>query len=495
MTRIVASLVERSVSGVTCSSREAFRQGAELVEIRFDHLPARSLDAGTVSEVRASVRGPAIATLRSAVEGGRSKLKGTARENALKVLLDAGFEYVDLELERDQRLLKAEGRKGRRPELIASCHLLRPAEAGKVEKALVRACAAGDIGKVAMPCEHAGQAIMLARLGMRRSDAGDRFVLIGMGDQGRLTRVCAGRMGSDMVYCSLSGKPAAPGQLDVRTQSSLKGKDIVALGLLGHPVSHSVSKPMQEAALRGARLAGAYLNLDVPPEDMTRETLETLGEIGFSGLNVTIPHKERVLGMCDGVDSEAESAGAVNTITFKGSRIYGKNTDMIGFTQALESKKCIVSGTEALVVGAGGAARAAVLSLRRAGAHVTVSARSPGKAEAMARDMGADVVSISSLRGTGPVFDVVVNCTPIGTKGVGGAVPVPSALFRKGVLYFDLVYNPPVTRTMKVAAARKAAAAGGLEMLVRQGAASFNSWTGVEPDLRAMRVAARRALA
>lgn len=494
MTRIVASLVERSLSGVSRSSRDAFRQGADLVEVRLDHMALGKMDAGTLSEVREAIRGPAIATLRSSEEGGRSRLRGLAREKALRAVLGAGFEYVDLELERDAKLLKEFGRKERRPMVIASSHLTGPATAKKVEKALDSACRAGDIGKVAVPCEDAGQALMLAALGMRRPAAGDEFILIGMGDQGRLTRVCARQMGSSMVYCGLEGKPAAPGQLDVRSQSSLEKPDRFVLGLLGHPVGHSVSKPMQEAALRGAGLSGIYLNLDVPPETLTRDTLETMGKLGFSGVNVTIPHKESVSTLCDGLDPEAAAAGAVNTITFDGPRIYGKNTDVIGFTEAMQSKKDIGPDTDALIVGAGGAARAAALSLGRAGAHVTVAARSTKKGERVAKELGSDLITIESLRHAERSFNVIVNCTPVGMKGVGGVVPVPSGLFRRGVLYFDMVYTPPVTKTMKMATARRAKTVSGLEMLVNQGAASFKSWTGAEPDMNAMRAAARRAL-
>ena len=493
MTRIVASLVERSVSGVSRSSKEAFRQGADLVEVRLDHMALKKLDSRTLSEVRGAVHGSAIATLRSTEEGGRSRLRGPAREKALRAVLAAGFEHVDLELERDAKLLE-ECRGNGRPQVIASCHLARPAPAREVEKALDRSCRAGDMGKVAVPCEDAGQALALAALGMRRSAKGGEFTLIGMGEQGQLTRVCAGRMGSSMVYCCLRGKPAAPGQLDVRSQSSLGRPDRPVLGLLGHPVAHSVSKPMQEAALRAAGLPGVYLNLDVPPEELTRGVLETMRRLGFSGLNVTIPHKERVRSLCDGLDPEATAAGAVNTITFEGTGIYGKNTDIIGFGEAIESKTDICPDTAALIVGAGGAARAAALSLGRAGAHVTVAARDPKKGERVAKELGADPVPIASLTRASRSFDVIVNCTPIGTKGLGGAIPVDAGLFRKGVVYFDMVYNPPVTKTMKMATARKAKTIGGLEMLVRQGAESFRSWTGTEPDLRAMRAAARRAL-
>ncbi|MGD9963113.1 MAG: shikimate dehydrogenase [Thermoplasmata archaeon] len=493
MTRIVASLVERSVSGVSRSSKEAFRQGADLVEVRLDHLSLKKVDARTLSGIREAVRGPAIATLRSSMEGGRSRLRGDAREKALRAVLGAGFEYVDLELDTDRRLLKESRGKGQ-PHIIASCHFAAPAPTKEVGRALDRACGAGDIGKVAMPCDDAGQALTLAALGMRRSARGDEFDLIGMGDQGQLTRVCARQIGSAMVYCCLHGKPAAPGQLDVRSQSSLWRRDGVVLGLLGHPVSHSVSKPMQEAALRAAGIPGVYLNLDVPPKALTRNALDTFRELGFSGLNVTIPHKESARSACDRLDPEAASAGAVNTVIFDGPNVYGKNTDIIGFTEALESKKHIVPNAEALIIGAGGVARAAALSLGRAGAHVTVAARSPERGERMAEELGSDLVSLDSLRRAKRSYDVIVNCTPVGTKGLGGAVPIPSSLFKRGVLYFDTVYNPPVTKTMKLAMARKATAVSGLEMLVRQGAASFKSWTGAEPDLGAMRSAARRAL-
>jgi len=494
MTYIVASLVERSVSGVSDSSRKAFREGADLVEVRLDHLRIPRFDAMTLSKVREAVRGPAIATLRSSEEGGRSRLRGGAREKALRAVLGAGFEYVDLELQRDGRLLGELRRRERKPSVIASFHFGRPAAAKDVEKALTRACKAGDFGKVAMPCEDAGQALMLASLGLRHSAAGDSFVLIGMGDQGQLTRVCARQMGSSMVYCSLKGKPAAPGQLDIGSQSSLDNKDRFILGLLGHPVHHSVSKPMQEAALHGAGLAGTYLNLDLPPEALGRDTLKTFRRLGFSGINVTIPHKQKVHALCDHLDPEAVSTGAVNTVKFEGTHIHGKNTDIIGFMKAIEPKTHIGSDTEALVVGAGGAARAAALGLARAGAHVTVAARDPKKGARMAKEMGIEAMTTEALRRTKKTFHVVVNCTPLGTDGVGGAAPVPARLFKHGVVFFDMVYNPRVTRSMRFAAARKAKALGGLDMLVNQGAESFRSWTGIEPDVDVMRSAARRAL-
>lgn len=494
MTYIVASLVERSVSGVSGSSLRAFRQGADLVEVRLDHLALPRIDEGSLSRVREAVAGPAIATLRSTREGGRARLRGPARERALKAVLGAGFEYVDLETDLDRRAMALAARRARGPLVIASHHFARPQPEKEVERALAKACAAGDFGKVAMPCGHAGHAIMLASLGLRRSSAGDKFTLIGMGDQGQLTRACARQMGSSMVYCSAGDRPAAPGQLDLASQAALGREDRFVLGLVGHPVAHSVSKPMQEAALRSAGLTGIYLNLDVPPEALTREALETLGKLGFSGLNVTVPHKERVRALCDELDPEAQSTGAVNTVVFRAWKMNGKNTDVIGFTKAIELKMKVTKDTSALLVGAGGAARAAAIGLRRAGAHVTVAARDRAKGERLAGEFILDAVTLDSLRRSDRRFDIIVNCTPVGTKGVGGVAPVPARLFGKGVLYLDMVYNPPVTKAMRAAASRKARAENGLEMLVQQGAASFTWWTRASPDVDAMRAAARGAL-
>lgn len=494
MTYIVASLVERSISGVSDSSKEAFRQGADMVEVRLDHLKIDTLDERNLSRIREAVSGPAIATLRSSAEGGKSDLRGRAREKALKEVLKAGFEYVDLELVRDRKILAELKRRSPVPGLIVSYHFPRPAPRAEVETKLRDVCRSGDFGKVAMPCEDTGQAVMLASLGIKYSLRGDRFSLIGMGEQGLITRVCARQMGSSMVYCCLKGRPAAPGQLEVERQAYLDRGGRTLLGILGHPLSHSVSMPMQEAALMASGIAGAYLNLDVPTESLDRRTLEALCALGFSGLNVTIPHKERACGLCDSLSPEAEATGAVNTIKFGGSLIHGENTDVIGFNKSIEGKIRIGDDTRALVVGAGGASRAAVFALARAGAHVTVASRKNARARRVAEKFGADAVPLAALKRKGIAFDIIVNCTPLGTKGVGGIAPIPRHLFGKDTLFFDMVYNPLVTRTMRVASDRKAKALGGLEMLVNQGAESFSLWTGVPPEVSVMRSAARRAL-
>lgn len=489
MVRLVASLVERSIPGVSRSSMKAFSLGADIVEVRLDHIEGVQMDAETLSEVREVVKGPVIATLRSAAEGGRSPLRGSRRERALRAVGAAGFEFIDLEARTDSGIVNAPAAEG--PQRIISSHLRAPAGAKEGARRLEATCAAGDIGKVAMPCTDASQALMLARLGMMAKGAGKDFALIGMGDQGALTRACADEIGSSLVYCCLPGKPAAPGQFDVATQAGLRSRGRVLLGLLGHPVSHSVSKPMQEAALRKAGLSGAYLHLDLPSAHMTRENVELLGALGFTGLNVTIPHKAKASDICGRKGPSAASTGVVNTIKFDKGLIVGENTDVFGFSKLVERKIHIAESTSALVLGAGGAARATVRVLADSGAAVTVAARRVRQARGAASD-DAEAIGFEDID-PARRFDLVVNCTPVGMKGFP-STGLPVNTIGRGTVFLDLVYNPPVTPTMKGARAKGAKAHGGIEMLVHQGAQAFRLWTGVEPDVAAMARAARVAL-
>jgi shikimate dehydrogenase/3-dehydroquinate dehydratase type I len=493
MTYIVASLVERSIAGTSRSSKTAFREGADLVEVRLDHLTGVQLDERGLSEVRGAIDGPAIATLRSSDEGGKSRLRGKKRQSQLRTITGSQFEYVDLELETDKALINETNKKSARPALIASKHFQKPVRRRIIEDAIRKACHISDIGKVAMPCEDASQALMLAQIGRGLSAQGLRFVLLGMGEQGELTRVCAQQMGSSIVYACLPGKKAAPGQLDVRRQKRLMSNERAVLGLVGHPVSHSVSKPMQEAALASAGIAGAYLQLDIPRDSFDAKAVETLRQIGFSGLNVTIPHKRRAFEICDSRGSEAEAVEAVNTIKFNGTQVFGENTDVIGFSRMIEGKIDIDEQTDALLLGAGGAARAVATVLMRARARISVTDQFIERAEELAALVKGEAICLHSLEEIGRRFDIVVNCTPVGTRGARRkTINVP--VFGKGTVYFDLVYNPPVTLMMKTARAKGAKTHSGLEMLVNQGAESFRIWTDQRPDVGVMFSAARRAL-
>jgi shikimate dehydrogenase/3-dehydroquinate dehydratase type I len=492
MIQIVASLVERSITGVSDSSKAAFAAGADIVEVRLDQL--ESVSDKTIAGARAAAHGPAIATLRSRSQGGRSALEGAAREKKLRRIAESDFEYVDFELESDLRTLKRVMKEEIRPVTIASVHFPQPVPRSKIETAVTKACAAADIGKVAMPCEHAGHAVMLVRAALSLSKTKKRYALIGMGDQGRLTRACADRLGCELVYSCLPGKEAAPGQLDIACQRRLLSDKRVLLGLLGHPVSHSVSEPMQEAALAGADSDGAYLPLDFPPDRLDKRALSLLKELGFSGLNVTIPHKFWAFKASTMKGAPARATRAVNTIKFTRENFVGENTDVIGFSKLIEGKISISKETNCLLVGAGGAARAVAYVLRRRGARVSVTDKDVARARSLARDFRARTVTISDIWRNKNAYQLIVNCTPVGMKGTADKSPVKDYVFRPGTVFVDVIFNPPRTKAMELAESRGAKAYGGLEMLVQQGAESFRLWTGIKPDVDVMRAAAKEAL-
>ena len=496
MTLVVASLVERSIAGVARSSRKAFEAGADLVEVRLDHLRGIDDRVVLVEDAREAVDGPAIATLRSHKEGGLSQLEGSARRRLLDRIADAGFEYIDLESARDGALLRKLKQASRgHPKTISSYHFKAPASRARVKERVLSAQGTADISKVAMPCENAAQAVMLAEVALGLPKKRKASAVMGMGAQGQLTRVCADGIGSELVYACLPGKEAAPGQLHIAAQKSLLRDDSFVLGLIGHPVAHSVSKPMQEAALRSLGLNGIYLPLDIPPAHMTREAVDTLFDIGFDGLNVTVPNKRRAHHMCDSVEPAAKATGAVNTLLRRRGRLVGENTDVAGFAALLSSEKVALENATALVIGAGGAARAVCKVLADGGADIAIAARRPRPALELSKAFDGRGVRYSTLGRSSEAYDIVVNATPIGTRGSEQErIGLPAGAIRNARTFVDLVYNPPETPNMDIARREGRRTVGGLEMLVRQGEEAFRLWTGRSPDLAAMRRAARKAV-
>jgi shikimate dehydrogenase len=256
------------------------------------------------------------------------------------------------------------------------------------------------------------------------------------------------------------------------------------LGVCGWPVAHSRSPQMHNAALAAAGLTGwRYLRLPLPP-DLFEETVRALPAAGFRGVNVTIPHKEAALALADEASESARAIGAANTLTFEGGAIHADNTDAPGLLAAIGEP---VRGRRALVLGAGGAGRAAAWALAGAGAQVAVWNRTPERARALAAELGVRAVE------AGEPAQILVQCTSVGLhdpEATFKALPVEADELNAGSLVVDMVYRAGGTRFLEAARARGARVVDGLEVLVAQGAASFERWTGREAPREAMREAA-----
>jgi shikimate dehydrogenase len=272
------------------------------------------------------------------------------------------------------------------------------------------------------------------------------------------------------------------------------------LAVLGHPVSHSRSPAMQNAALGALDLDGewSYEAIDVVPTEFATRTRELAGS-GFVGANVTIPHKEAALALADEASEAATEIGAANTLSFSEGTISADNTDASGLLAALPGP---VEGRRALVMGAGGSARAAVWALAVQGASVSVWNRTPERADELVRDLarvGSETpaegrlraVTEAQIRGNG--YELFVNCTAIGMRDEDPfeSLPLDRERLGDGLVVVDLVYAGSESRLTDEARSRGATAVEGIEVLVRQGAESLRIWTGAEPPLDVMREAAR----
>ncbi len=245
-----------------------------------------------------------------------------------------------------------------------------------------------------------------------------------------------------------------------------------------------------------------YLVWATPPDEVPQR-VRSLREANVLGANVTVPHKEAVIPYLDSLSDLARRIGAVNTIVNQGGRLEGHNTDVAGFMRALREDAAFETrGKRALLLGAGGAAKAAAFGLADAGvASLTIANRTVGRAQELVTAIGggaqakALALSERALAADGP-WDLVVNTTTLGMAHSEGEhdSPIPESLIPRGALVYDIVYNPEVTPLLRAAQERGARTLGGLPMLVYQGAEAFRLWTGLDAPVDVMLAAARKAL-
>ncbi|HEX5064985.1 MAG TPA: shikimate dehydrogenase [Myxococcota bacterium] len=255
-------------------------------------------------------------------------------------------------------------------------------------------------------------------------------------------------------------------------------------GIVLHPASHTRSPAMHNAAYAALGLDAVYLAFDVPPQRLA-PAIAGWRALGGRQLSVSIPHKVAILEHLDALDETARRIGAVNTVVLRDGALHGTNTDWLGAVRALE-RETKLAGARAVVLGAGGTARAVVYGLQQRGARVTVLNRSAEKARALADAFGAcRIGSLADLRTT--PHDVLVNTTSVGLGS--DASPVDAAWISAGAVVLDAVYDPPRTRLLRDAEARGAKAVSGKWMLVHQAAAQLEAWSGREAPLEAMAAA------
>lgn len=274
---------------------------------------------------------------------------------------------------------------------------------------------------------------------------------------------------------------------------------MIQLGIVGHPVAHSKSPAMHEAAGRAIGLPVAYARFDVLPE-LVGDAVRGVRALGIAGVNVTVPHKQAVMPFLDAIDDDAKLIGAVNTIVRSGSVLRGHNTDAPGLVRSLEEASIPLHGAQVTVLGAGGAARAAIVGLARAGAaSVSVVARRVDAAKALATELARDLpcpvvaVDASAIASALRTTTLLVQSTSATLDGSADAAAFAAALpleaMPAGAAVVDLVYKPLETTVLAKARAAGLVCVDGLGMLLHQGAIAFELFTGEKPPVEVMRSA------
>ncbi len=265
------------------------------------------------------------------------------------------------------------------------------------------------------------------------------------------------------------------------------------VGLIGHPVEHSFSPIMHNAAFKDKGLNYIYVAFDVLPENL-KYVIDGAKALGIVGFNVTIPHKIEIMKYLDEIDEDAQLIGAVNTIKIEDGKAIGYNTDGIGARKALEEEIGKVKGKNIVIYGAGGAARAVAFELAKDN-NIIIANRTVEKAEKLAKEIAEKLnkkfgedVKFSGLDVDLNGIDIIINATPIGMYPNVDAEPIVKAEnMREDMVVMDLVYNPLETVLLKEAKKVNAKTINGLGMLIYQGAVAFKIWTGVEPNIDVMK--------
>jgi 3-dehydroquinate dehydratase/shikimate dehydrogenase len=497
---ICAPITETRAADFLAAIEEA-QQAADAIELRLDYLDDENLAAlfqALPARIESLAR-PLIFTYRPREQGGQRDLPLAKRQAFWRNLpppLAAAITYADFELDLVESLINSPP-----PipweKVICSYHNFdeTPDDLAAIYERIARTPAA--VIKIATQAARIADCLPILAL-LEGGTSPKPVIALAMGLPGLATRVLALARGARLTFGALRrGAESASGQPTVaelrelyRVKTLSRASEI--LGVIGHPVGHSRSPAMHNAALAALGRDAVYLPLEVDDvkefiRDFVRPATRQL-DWRWRGLSVTIPHKRAVMPHLDFIEPAAARIGAVNTIVLEGDELHGYNTDVIGAMQPLD-ELMTVRAARVAVFGAGGAARAVVYGLRERGARVTIYARDLAKAQRLAEEFHARAALLEDFDGQA---DVIINCTPVGLRGHSeGSSPVKPEQLRGVKLVYDLIYNPAETALLKDARAAGCQTLGGLAMLVAQAAEQFRLWTGQATPVDLMWRAAR----
>jgi 3-dehydroquinate dehydratase / shikimate dehydrogenase len=491
--RVCVAITGEDAGEMLDKAESAVRE-VQFLEFRLDYLAKPETAISKIKqlyELRPDVI--TIATCRRVQGGGRFKGTVAAQTEILAKAAAAGCQIVDLELESAEAMKASELEKFRSnlTAFLISSHDFKATK--KLEETFERMKRFNpDFYKLVTTATNLRDNVTMKKFLQSTSD--HHFVIgLCMGEQGIISRVLGVRAGSVFTFGAANrGEETGPGQVtmrELRDVYRIENVDAVTrvYGVAGDPVSHSLSPFTMNTGFRRENVHAVFLPL---PSRGLDDLMACVREIPIHGMAVTMPYKQEIVQHLDNSDVVTQQTGACNTVVRgQDGKLYGFNTDVAGIVTPLE-EHIALQGAKVLVLGAGGAARAAIYGVKQRGADVYILNRTPQTAQALARKMSAKTIKRSDLAKMD--FDVIINATPVG-MGNPKVSPLDEKELKAKII-FDLVYNPYETKLLSMARAQNLIAISGVEMFVHQGARQFEIWTGKPAPIDEMRLEVFRQL-
>jgi 3-dehydroquinate dehydratase/shikimate dehydrogenase len=485
---ITAGSIEDTISELSLASKNA---DIDIIELRLDYISEME-DAETCLEKTLKTKTkPIIVTNRPKREGGNFEGSEKDRLSLLQKAIELGADYVDVELDSVSHITRRDSSK-----LIISYHNFKetPNNINKIYEDISQC--KPDIAKVVTYANDITDNVRIFEL---LKIANVPTISFCMGEFGHISRILTRKFGGLLTFASLrKGKESAPGQLTVDELSSIYhfkkiNKETRLYGIVGNPVSHSMSPVIHNSSFMEKGLNSVY----VPMKVLNIETfIKDFRKMDFQGFSVTIPHKESILPLLDDIDPVAGKIKAINTVVNKDGKLTGHNTDCMAAVKGLEDgmggNRGTLKGKKVAIIGAGGAARAIAFGLKEKGCDITIYNRTLERAKRLSNDVGC---KFSRFEETSELnTDILINSTSIGMFPNVEESPVPKDVLKKDMIVFDAVYNPIETRLLRDAGGRGCHTVNGLTMFINQAAEQFRLWTGIEPSVELMENIAKNML-
>jgi 3-dehydroquinate dehydratase/shikimate dehydrogenase len=465
--------------------------GAQLVELRLDYI----VRAVNLKRLIAEKPTPVIITCRREQDGGYWKHTEQERMMLIRSAIAEGVDYIDLEID----IASQVPRFGKTKRII-SYHNFK--ETPQNLREIHDQCAAlnADIIKIATMANDPRDNLRVLSLS---SDSEIPTVAFCMGDMGLASRVLAGKFGAPFSYAAFhSDRAVAPGQLSFDQMRNVYHYEDISTntevyGVIADPIGHSLSPVIHNAAFRDLKLDRVYLPFRVPRENL-EEFMGYARQFSIKGLSVTIPHKETIVPLCTHTDQAVDHIGAANTVVIDGYDRRAFNTDAQSVLDSIDQQLGhggdldVLTGRTALILGAGGVAKAVCYALESRGVHVVVSSRTMSRAEELAKKWRGKTLEWKDRHTLTP--DLLINCTPLGMHPNVNETPYEGDALSRSTIVFDTVYNPEQTLLIKDARKRECRVVTGVDMFVRQAAHQFKLFTEQEPPYQLMRDVMRKSI-